>query len=218
MYEKALKNAMDGKVSANIATGLATLHSRVCSRIFCGYCQGIMYSRESVMISGGPEGSALAKYGTMVLCGNCFDKGKASGFTGLEGASVLDSRKFKMDGTPKKPRKLRKSKEKMFRNIAIEGGFRKIEIHSLILVNIPKAQASEHFPEGTGDLAYQFFIHGERGDWNASCSLTGRRVMRRATLREVKAELPEQIINILGAYIDAVTSAKEENRIAPVVE
>ena len=103
-------------------------------------------------------------------------------------------------------------------NIAIEGGFRKIEIHSLILVNIPKAQASEHFPGGTKAIAYQFFIHGERGDWNASCSLTGRRVMRRATLREVKAELPEHIINILGAYIDAVTSAKEENRIAPVVE
>ena len=214
MYEKALKNAMGGKVSEHIAIELATLHSRVCSQIFCGYCQGIMDSRKSVIISGGSGSSRIS----LVLCGGCFDKGKASSFANLEGARVTDSRRFKTDGTPKKSKKSKKSKKKAFMNIAIEGGFRKIEIHSLILVNIPKAQASEHFPEGTGDLAYQFFIHGERGDWNASCSLTGRRVMRRATLREVKAELPEQIINILGAYIDAVTSAKEENRIAPVVE
>lgn len=212
MFEKALGNAMLGNVDEHTATELVTLHSKVCNQIFCGYCQGIMDSRKSVIISTGPES---ANYKALVLCGNCFDKGKASRVAKMDGASVTDSRKFKMDGTPKKPRK---SKEKVFMNIAIEGGFRKIEIHSLILVNIPKAQASEHFPEGTEAIAYQFFIHGKRGDWNASCSLTGRRTMSRATLKEIKEELAGHIMDNLGAYIDAVTSAKEENRIAPIAE
>ena len=215
MYEKALKSAMDGKVSEHVATELVTLHSKVCSQIFCGYCKGIMDSRKSVIISGG---SGLVQYRALVLCGNCFDKGEASRVAKMDGASVTDSRKFKTDGTPKKSRKPRKSKKKVFMNVAIEGGFRKVEIHSLILVNIPKAQASEHFPEGTKAIACQFFIHGARGDWNATCSLTGRRAMSRATLKEIKEELAEHIMDNLGAYIDAVTLAKEENRIALIAE
>ena len=213
MYDKALGNAMLGNVDEHTATELVTLHSKVCNQIFCEYCQGIMDSRKSVIISGG---SGLVQYRALVLCGNCFDKGKASSLASLDGASVTDSREFKTDGTLKKSKKSRKPKKQVFMNIATDGGFRKVEIHSRILVNVPKTRLAPFRLIKT--IAYEFFIHGKRGDWTATCSLTGRRAMRRATLKEIRAELAEHIIGNLDAYIDAVTFAEENNGIAPVVE